>query len=79
MGNGTRQALADPLALGKAADNKRAGRIDEIIGRLLSQDAHGEHAVQLSGALLRPIHGRTDVDALLPMAWLPAGERHPTA
>src|SRR5690349_6245375 len=79
MGNGTRQTLADPLAPGKAADNKQAGRIDEIIGRLPSRDAHGEHAVQLSGALLRPIHGRTDVEALLSVAWLPAGGRHPTA
>ena len=58
MDNAIRQVLADLHALSKVVDNKHAERMDKIIERLLSRDAHDEHVMQLSGVLLRLTYER---------------------
>ena len=74
MGNGTRQALADPLALGKAADNKHAERIDEIIARATKAGALGAKAMGASGGGCVLILSRPGMRADVRAAVRPLGD-----
>jgi PHP family Zn ribbon phosphoesterase len=53
MDDVTRQAIIDLLALAKTADNKDAERIQEIIRKLQTYDAHDDYAMRLYRNLSR--------------------------